>query len=119
MTAKSAAVGLTALLLTFQVPLRARADECAGPAETTEQAESLPPPGTCRLIRIGPQELVSQDDTGRLTKVDEPEPQPRRGRGLTAALIGILTGGVLVTIELKETTSVGVGGNLGTPRTAP
>ena len=114
------AVRVMALLLALQVPLRARADDCAGPAQATERAASLPPPGTCRLIRIGPEVLVSQDDHGTVTMVDEPEPQPRRSRGVAALLIGILTAGALVTIDLNELHSAtSPGGLVATPRSAP
>jgi hypothetical protein len=114
------AVGLSALLLTFRVPSRARADECTEPAQATEQVESLPPPGTCRLVRIGPQALVTEDDRGRFSMVDEPETEPRRGR-VAGLVIGILTAGVVLTLDLNELHDAtgASGGLVATPRTAP
>jgi hypothetical protein len=120
MLAWKRAVGVGCLLLALQVSLPAHADDCTGPAPPNEQVESLPPPGTCRLIRIGPEALVSEDDRGRITMVDEPEQQPRRGRGLAAVVIGILTAGVVVTLDLNELHSAtSPGGLVATPRSAP
>ena len=45
------------------------------PAIRADGTEPPPPPGTSRLISIGPQALVREDDHGNLTMVDDPEPQ--------------------------------------------
>ena len=91
-------------------PLRARAGECSGPAQATERVESLPPPGTCRLIRIGPQVLVSEDDRGRFTMVDEPEEKPGRGRRVINVVMGLLTAGAVLNVGRNDAIGSGYGG---------
>jgi hypothetical protein len=66
----------------------------ASPLRAEARDQSLPPPGTTRLIRIGPQALVSEDEHGNVTMVDEPAPKAQRGKALVLFL-GILTGAVV------------------------
>ena len=107
------AVGVVALLLALQVPLPAHAhDDCTGPVQAAEQVQPLPPPGTCRLIRIGPQALVSEDDRGRFMMVDEPEEKPRRGQRVINVLMGVVTAGAVLSLGRNELTS-NVGGRAG------
>ena len=77
------------------------ADLVVQPAGAQQQAiradetEPLPPPGTSRLIEIGPQALVREDDHGKLTMADEPEPQ-RSKLGVAGIMLGAMTAGVVV-----------------------
>jgi hypothetical protein len=64
-------------------------------ASRTDETEPPPPPGTSRLISIGPQALVSEDDHGKLTMVDEPEPQ-RSKLKVVGIMLGAMTAGVVV-----------------------
>jgi hypothetical protein len=77
----------------------ARADVSAPPEETTHVGSlPLPAPGTHRLIRLGPQMLVMQDDQGRFTMADEPTEKPKRGRSLAAvtAVFGVIGVGLVI-----------------------
>lgn len=107
-------VAAAGLLLTFQLAGPARADGPTAPAETSDQTLPLPPPETYRLIRIGPQELVREDDHGRLTPVEEPPAELGRGQRIAAVLVGVLTAGAVLTLGRNELTS-GVGGRAGPP----
>ena len=72
--------------LTVLVAQPARADE----------TEPWPSPGTHRLIRIGPEALVSEDDHGRLSMVEEPPPEKTKIDVVTIVL-GAMTAGVTLT----------------------
>ena len=72
-------------------PARAEPQPIRG-AET----EPLPPPGTFRLISIGPQALVREDDHGKLTMVDEPEPKRSKSK-VAGIILGAMTAGVVFT----------------------
>jgi hypothetical protein len=89
-----AAAGLVSVL---HVAAPARADAPGPPPETSSKLLPLPPPGTHRLIRIGPGALVEEDDHGRVTMVDETAPAWRRGQGLVGAalVMGIFSGGAV------------------------
>jgi hypothetical protein len=54
-----------------------------------------------RLIRIGPQALVWQDENGRVTMVDEPEQRPSVGKDLTSlgGIFGVLGAGLFLLLE--------------------
>jgi hypothetical protein len=91
-----AAVCMGVLLGAF-APARA---ETFGPAQPpASRTLPLPAPGTQRLIRVGPQALIREDDRGRLSMVDESTPPPRVGRSLvtTTAFFSILGFGALLT----------------------
>jgi hypothetical protein len=92
------AVAAAGLVLALRGASPAHADGPSPPAQTSDRRLPLPPPGTHRLIRIGPQMLVSEDDQGRVTMVDEPTDQPRRGRSLAgvAAVLGVFSGSLLL-----------------------
>ena len=60
-----------------------------------DATEPPPPPGTSRLISIGPQALVREDDHGKLTMVDEPEPE-RSKLQVAGIILGAMTAGVVV-----------------------
>jgi hypothetical protein len=94
-TRAAAAVGL---VLALRAAPPVRADGPPPPAETADRTLPLPAPGTHRLIRIGPGMLVSEDDQGQVTMVDEPTEKPRRGRGLgaMAAVLGLFGYSVLI-----------------------
>jgi hypothetical protein len=64
----------------------ARAD-VGVPAQTSGRALPPPPAGTHRLIRIGPQALVREDEHGRVELVDEASAPPPLGRALTATVV--------------------------------
>src|SRR5882672_5732611 len=85
-------VAAVALLLTIHVASAAHADVPGPAAQTSGQALPFPPPGTRRLVRIGPQSLVMEDDHGRFTMVDEVAVKPKIGRGAIAAtaMLGLL-----------------------------
>ncbi len=59
------------------------------------ETEPPPPPGTFRLISIGPQALVREDDHGHLTMVDDPEPQ-RSKLKVAGIMLGAMTAGVVI-----------------------
>jgi hypothetical protein len=67
-------------------------------ADTT--AQQLPPPGTHRLVRIGPEAVVAVDDQGRVTMAETPE-EPKLGRGLGAVtkLVGVL--GIVYLLDFQ------------------
>jgi hypothetical protein len=106
------AVAIAGLLLTFLVSSAARADGPTMPAQTSDQSSALPPPGTYRLIRIGPQVLVREDDHGRFTMVEDPTAKRGRGQRLVALLLGVLTAGAVLTLGRNGLTS-DVGGRAG------
>lgn len=62
------------------------------------ETEPLPPPGTSRLISIGPQALVREDDHGHLTMVDDPEPQ-RSKLQVVGIMLGTMTAGVVIVFS--------------------
>lgn len=96
------AAAVISLLVTLEVPAPARAN-CTAPEAASSTTLPLPPPGTCRLIPIGPEMVLEQDSTGRLTLADEPEPPKRsRGRNLGALLVGLLTAGAVVTLGRND-----------------
>jgi hypothetical protein len=108
-----AALGL-ALVLHAASP--ARAEVWRGPAAQAGPTLPLhgPPagPGTPRLIRIGPQALVSVDEHGRARMVDESPPPPNRARsalGLAAAL-GLFGGAAFLMLEGRPGATLDVGG---------
>src|SRR3954466_14637098 len=87
------AVAAVGLAVTLNAAAPVHAEVVAAPARTNGQTVPLPAPGTRRLIRIGPQALVVEDDHGRVKMVDEPGPAPKRARpllGATATAFGIL-----------------------------
>src|SRR5262249_24567102 len=99
------AVGAVSLLMVLQLGSTARADGTSVPAQTNVQRAPLPPPGTYRLIRIGPQALVKQDDRGNITTADELDDKPSRvGRGIAATIVVLTAGAVLMLhrIELND-----------------
>jgi hypothetical protein len=95
------AVAVIGLLLTLQVPAPAHA-ECTAPEAPSSTTRPLPPPGTCRLIRIGPQMVLQQDSTGRLTIADEPPPKRSRGRNAAAFFVGLLSAAALLTLGRND-----------------
>jgi hypothetical protein len=70
--------------LTLLLAPPARADD--------DRGRDLPPPGTTRLIRLGPQALVSEDEHGNLTMVDEGVPGSSRAQAV-GFVFGLLFGG--------------------------
>jgi hypothetical protein len=98
------AVGAASLLVLLQVGSPARGDDTTVSAQTHGQRAPLPRPGTYRLIRIGPQALVKEDDHGKVTMVDEQDGQTadelghkpgRAGQG-AAVVIGLFTAGAVL-----------------------
>jgi hypothetical protein len=88
-------VGLVAascMALLGPVVQPARAEPQTIGADATEPP---PPPGTSRLISIGPQALVSEDDHGNLTMVDEPEPKRTKFQ-VAGIILGAMTAGVVI-----------------------
>ena len=81
------AIAILVMVLLLQASSAARADGPRPATQTSGQTEPLPPPGTHRLIRIGPQALVSEDDHGRYTMVDEPTAKPSVTRDLATATV--------------------------------
>jgi hypothetical protein len=106
------AVGVFGLLLVLQVGSPARGDGPTVSAQTHAQRAPLPRPGTYRLIRIGPQALLKEDDRGRMTMVDELEHKVSRLEAVGVVTIGVLTAGAVLMlhrIELNGDVSVGAG----------
>lgn len=87
----------------------ARADVPGPPGPTNSKLLPLPAPGTHRLIRIGPQALVSEDDRGQVTFVDEAaiEPKAKRGESIVAAsvMLGLLGAGAILFLGPSELTA--------------
>jgi hypothetical protein len=114
----SAAVCLS-LILGAVSPARG---EVFGPPvpESNSRTLPLPAPGTERLIRIGPQALIREDEHGRLSMVDESTPPPKVGRSLvtTTAFFSIMGFGAL--LMLGDPYYVGFeSGRYGRPVVAP
>ena len=63
-----------------------------------DETEPPPPPGTSRLISIGPQALVREDDHGKLTMVDDTEPQTSKLQ-VVGIMLGAMTAGVVVVFS--------------------
>jgi hypothetical protein len=94
-----------ALALTLLATAPARAEGPAPPQQTSSKLLPLPAPGTTRLIRIGPQEAVIEDDQGQVTPVEEGETgKPTRGENIRAAatMMGIVTGGLLLFLRRQS-----------------
>jgi len=102
------AISAVALALTLLASTPARADGPAPPPQTSSKLLPLPAPGTTRLIRIGPQEAVIEDDQGKVTTVEETAATPTRGQNVAAAatMMGIVTGGLFLFVmrqsDLRE-----------------
>jgi hypothetical protein len=62
-------------------------------ARAHDRTEPPPPPGTYRLIRIGPEALVSEDSHGNIRMVDERTKRISKGQAIGSAF-GALGGGV-------------------------
>ena len=99
-----AALGLILALQIGSAGAPARADGSGPPPPTASKLYPLPAPGTHRLIRIGGQEVVIEDDQGRITPVDEPPPKPTRGQNVAAAatMMAIVTGGLLLFLRRQS-----------------
>jgi hypothetical protein len=67
----------------------------ARPARAAE-TEPWPAPGTHRLIRIGPEVVVSEDDHGRLSMVEEPPPEKTKV-DVAQIVLGAMTAGLTLT----------------------
>ncbi len=102
-------LAVASLILTLEVSSLARAERGAAAGEPDAQTLPLPPPGTQRLIHIGPQADVVEDDRGRLRMADEPPPKPRRGRSILSVLIVLAAAGAVLSAGRNELTS-GIGG---------
>ena len=98
------AVAVASMLLTLEVAPPARADRNAAPAAGTSTTLPLPPPGTSRLINIGPEMVLEQHADGRLTMADEPPPKRSRGRNVASLLLGLLSAGAIVTFGRNDLT---------------
>jgi hypothetical protein len=88
-------------------PAVARAEVGVSAQASERSVSPLPRPGTERLIRIGPQALVREDDRGRLQMDDETRGPARLGRGMAAAtevlgLIGLGVAGGLWSAEQQD-----------------
>jgi hypothetical protein len=60
----------------------------------------VPSAGTSRVIRLGPQAMVREDDRGNIQMVDEEQPKLTEARAAGAAL-GSVAGGVAGVILLE------------------
>jgi hypothetical protein len=103
-TRAAAAIGL-ALALHATRPARADA-----PTQWQANVASLPPPapGTQRLVRLGPQVLLVEDDQGRFTMADEGAAEPKRGQSLRPLMImlGIVAAGAFVNLRIEDGTAM-------------
>lgn len=88
-------VAASCLALTGPIIGAASAEQ---PATRGNETEPPPPPGTSRLISIGPQALVREDDHGNLTMVDEPEPQRSKSQ-VVGIMLGAMTAGVVIAFS--------------------
>jgi hypothetical protein len=68
------------------------------------QAEPRPPPGQARLIRIGPQALVSEDARGHVTMVEEPPPKTTITRDLAGLFVVFGAEAILLLQATNELT---------------
>jgi hypothetical protein len=105
----------------------------AASAYAGDRTEPPPPSGMYRLIRIGPQALVLEDEHGSVTMVDEPAPRVKRGTALGAFLglwVGAVAGQYLAGVddfgEVDVLRGAVIGGSAGAsaaedaaPRTRP
>jgi hypothetical protein len=95
------------LCLTLLAASPARADGPGPPPTTNSKLLPLPAPGTHRLIRIGPQALVMEDDHGQVTMVDEttPSDQPTFKENVAGAatMMAIVTGGLFLFFRRQST----------------
>ena len=107
-------VAAVCLLLTLEVAAPARADCTAVPAASAKTLP-LPPPGTCRLISIGPEMVLEQDSNGQLTMAEEPPPKRSRGRNAAVVLLGAVTAGALLVIGRNDKT-IDIGSRAGAAR---
>jgi hypothetical protein len=99
------AISAVALALMLLAGAPARADGATPPPQTSSKLLPLPAPGTTRLIRIGPQEAVTEDDQGQVTPVEETTAkQPTRGQNVAAAatMMGIVTGGLFLFLRRQS-----------------
>ena len=77
------------------------------PAGVARAEETGPPAATHRLVRIGPQALVSEDEHGNVSMVDEVQPTLSRGQAVGIAL-GAFGGGA-ATIIMNEPRAMAIG----------
>lgn len=99
------AVVAASMVLTLHAGAPARADVPDDSQETSARVARtlpLPAPGTDRLIRIGPQALVVQDDRGRVTMADEPAPPRFRARNVAIGLASMVVIGAGVFLALES-----------------
>jgi hypothetical protein len=82
-------LAILGLVLAAPLPLSATT---TGTEHDTATTASPAAPAT-RLIRIGPQALVRQDEHGKLTMVEEFAPEPRN-RDVLPAVLGVLFSGM-------------------------
>ena len=100
------------LLLTLEVATPARAD-CTPAPEVS--GKTLPSPGTCRLVSIGPEMVLEQDSNGRFTMAEEPPPKRSRGRNAAVVLLGAVTAGALLVMVRNDKT-IDIGSRAGAAR---
>ena len=79
----------------------------AGPARAQDRTEPPPPPGTDRLIQLGPEAVVLEDDRGNIRMVDEPEHKLGNGKAAGAAFGAV--GGGIAGIILMEPRAIAAG----------
>lgn len=103
------AVAAACLLLALQVVGPAHADPAAPPTARSPATLPLPPPGTTRLITIGPEMVLQQDSHGRIKMADEPPPRRSRGRNAAVVLLGAVSAGAILWIARDDLT-IDVGG---------
>jgi hypothetical protein len=79
----------------------------AGPVRAQDRTEPPPPPGKDRLIQLGPEAVVLEDDHGNIRMVDEPAHKLGNGQAAGAAF-GAVGGGV-AGIILMEPRAIAAG----------
>jgi hypothetical protein len=107
-TRAAAAIGLVLALL---AGAPAQAQVVTGPVPSNGRVLPPPPPGTRRLIRIGPQALVEQDPRGHVRMAEEPTPRPSPAKGVAAmaAAAGAVGAAAFLMLEGDVGLSVDVG----------
>jgi hypothetical protein len=98
-------LAIIGVVLGLHLAAPARADRGAVPAPRGGQSLPLPAPGSERLIRIGPEVDVIEDDHGRFRMADTSEPKRSPGRTMITVLFGVVAAGAVLTLGRNELTS--------------
>jgi hypothetical protein len=99
------AVAAVSLVLALHAAPLARAD---APTRSNVASLPLPAPGTERLVRLGPQVLLREDDQGHFEMVDEGARASGPGQSVRASMImlGLLGVGAFSILRIEDGTAL-------------